>query len=146
MFNNYDNTIEGSQIQNDTDSTALDFEAEADALHKKTTERIPRFSRVFHWRPSGPGDPIPDSVQVAGSFTDWQRAAMTREAITNNWQIALHEIPGNKTHRYMLLVNGEPAYDKHCDGLAVPETFEEQQYQLITPRGPRVFLLFAQTK
>ena len=68
------------------------------------------------------------------------------DAATDSWQVVLHEIPGNQTHRYMLLVNGEPAFDKYCDGLAVPSSFEEQQYQLMTPRGPRVFLLFAQTK
>jgi hypothetical protein len=46
----------------------------------------------------------------------------------------------------MLIVNGEPASDKNCDGLAVPEGFDEQKYQLMTVRGPRIFLLFAQTK
>jgi hypothetical protein len=46
----------------------------------------------------------------------------------------------------MLLVNGEPAHDKNCDGLAVPQSAEEERYQLMTARGPRVFLLFAQTK
>jgi hypothetical protein len=146
MFNDYDNTIEGSPLQRDSVSPALDFAADAGALHKKTTERVPRFNRVFRWRASGPEVPIPDSVQVAGSFTDWQSVAMTRDAVTNTWQLTLREIPGNQTHRYMLLVNGEPEYDKHCDGLAVPEGFEEQQYQFMTPRGPRIFLLFSQTK
>jgi hypothetical protein len=46
----------------------------------------------------------------------------------------------------MLLVNGEPAQDKNCDGLATPQDPDEQRYQLMTARGPRVFLLFAQTK
>ena len=146
MFNDYDNTIEGSSLRYDSGSPALDFAAYAGALHKKKTERIPRFSRVFRWQPSGPEVPIPDSVQVAGSFTEWQGVAMTREAVTNTWQLTLHDIPGNQTHRYMLLVNEEPAYDKHCDGLAVPERFEEQQYQIVTQRGPRIFLLFSQTK
>src|SRR5271156_5597186 len=112
MFNDYDSTIEGSSLRYDSGSPALDFAADASALHKKTTERMPRFSRVFRWQPSGPEVPIPDSVQVAGSFTDWQGVAMTREAVTNTWQITLREIPANHTHRYMLLVDGEPAYDK----------------------------------
>ena len=146
MFNDYDNTIEGSSLRYDSDSPALDFAADAVALRKKTSERIPRFSRVFRWQPSGPVVPIPDSVQVAGSFTEWQGVAMKREAATKTWQLTLHDIPGNQTHRYMLLVNGEPAYDKHCDGLAVPEGFEEQPYQFMTPRGPRIFLLFSQSK
>jgi hypothetical protein len=46
----------------------------------------------------------------------------------------------------MLLVNGEPAYDKTCDGLAVPHGPEEERYQFMTDKGPRVFMLFAQTK
>ena len=71
---------------------------------------------------------------------------MKRDAVTNTWQLTVRGIPGNRTHRYMLLVNGEPAQDKNCDGLAVPEGFDEQRYQLMTARGPRVFLLFAQTK
>ena len=71
---------------------------------------------------------------------------MVRDAITNTWQLTLHGIPGNRTHRYMLLVDGEPIQDRNADGLVVPESFDEQQFQLMTPRGPRVFLLFAQTK
>ena len=47
---------------------------------------------------------------------------------------------------YMLLVDGQPAHDKNSDGLAVPHGPQEKQYQLITARGPRLFMLFAQTK
>ena len=46
----------------------------------------------------------------------------------------------------MLLVDGLPAQDKNCDGLAIPHGPQEQQYALTTPRGPRLFMLFAQTK
>jgi hypothetical protein len=46
----------------------------------------------------------------------------------------------------MLLVNGRPVKDQHSDGLAIPHTAEEKQYQLDTPRGPRVFMLASQTK
>lgn len=108
--------------------------------------RKPTFSKVFRWQPPDPHAAPPDSVEVVGSFTDWRKVPFTRDSVTSAWQLTLHEIPGNRTHRYMILVNGEPAQDKHADGLAVPQGFDEQQFQLMTPRGPRVFLLFGQTK
>jgi hypothetical protein len=46
----------------------------------------------------------------------------------------------------MLLVNGRPTPHQDSDGFAIPHTAEEKQYQLDTPRGPRVFMLFSQTK
>ena len=46
----------------------------------------------------------------------------------------------------MLLVDGKPTYDKSCDGLAVPHGVDEEKFQLATDKGPRVMMLFAQTK
>jgi len=46
----------------------------------------------------------------------------------------------------MLLVDGKPTYDKTCDGLAVPHGPDEERYQMPTDKGPRVMMLFAQTK
>ncbi len=46
----------------------------------------------------------------------------------------------------MLLVDGKPTYDKNCHGLAVPHGAEEEKYQVMTDKGPRVLMLFAQTK
>lgn len=71
---------------------------------------------------------------------------MQYDRATKAWHVTLDNIPGNRTHNYMLLVNGQPTADKFCDGLSVPHTDEEKQYQLITPRGPRVLMLFSQTK
>ena len=124
----------------------LDSACDLPARRKGTTEHGPTFSKIFRWQPSDPQAPTPTSVELAGSFTDWRVVALTRDAVTNTWQVTLHGISGNRTHRYMLLVNGEPTQDKNYDGLAVSEGFEEQQYQLMTTRGPRIFLLFAQTK
>ena len=104
------------------------------------------FSRIFRWQPSDNQAPLPDSVQVIGSFTGWRAMAMTRDAFAGTWQLTLHGIPGNRTHQYMLLVDGKPVPDRNSDGLATPQSVEEQQYQLMTARGPRIFLLFAQTK
>jgi hypothetical protein len=46
----------------------------------------------------------------------------------------------------MLLVDGQPAHDRNSDGLAVPHGPQEKHYQFMTSRGPRLFMLFAQTK
>jgi len=85
-------------------------------------------------------------VEIVGSFTGWQKTPMKYDRTNGIWQLTLENIPGNCTHNYMLLVNGRPTKDKHSDGLAVPHTEQEKQYQLETPRGPRVFMLFSQTK
>jgi hypothetical protein len=34
----------------------------------------------------------------------------------------------------------------HSDGLAIPQGSVEEQFALTTARGPRVFMLFSQTK
>jgi len=109
-------------------------------------KRPATFSKIFRWQPEPPGGPMPVRVEVAGTFNGWQRVALKRDQVSGVWQATLHDIPGNRTHNYMLLVNGKPVPDKHSDGLAVPHTAEEKQHQLQTPRGPRVFMLFSQTK
>jgi hypothetical protein len=109
-------------------------------------KRAPTFTKIFRWQPEPPGGPMPVLVEVAGTFNGWQRVALKRDRVSGVWTLTLHDIPGNRTHNYMLLVNGKPAHDKNADGLAVPHTAEEKQHQLLTPRGPRVFMLFSQTK
>jgi hypothetical protein len=125
---------------------SLDSPGGKAAVRKTASGHGSGFSKIFRWQPIDPHAPVPVTVQLAGSFTDWRALPMTRDAFTNMWQITLHDIPGNHTHRYMLLVDGTPAPDKMSDGLAAPQGTEEQKYQLMTPRGPRVFLLFARTK
>lgn len=109
-------------------------------------KRSPTFNKIFRWQPASPDDPLPTSVEVAGTFNGWQRAALKHDAASGAWQLALHDLPGNRTHNYMLFVDGKPAADKRADGLAVPHSAEEKQYALATPRGPRVFMLFSNTK
>ena len=104
------------------------------------------FSKVFRWQLDPPAGPMPVRVEVTGTFNGWQRVALKRDRVSGVWQLTLENIPGNRTHNYMLLVNGRPVPDKNADGLALPQTPEEQQHQLQTPRGPRVFVLFSQTK
>jgi hypothetical protein len=54
-----------------------------------------------------------------------------------------NNIESNRTHRYVIFVDGKPSYDKTCDGLVVPQSPDEARCQMVTPKGPRVMLLFA---
>ncbi len=104
------------------------------------------FSKVFRWKlPDGVTEE-PKLVQIVGSFSHWQPVEMQKDGKQGAWAVTLNQIPGNKTHHYMLLVDGKPTFDKTCDGLAVPHGMMEEQFQVETARGPRVMMLFAQTK
>jgi hypothetical protein len=116
------------------------------ALQAQSQDRALVYSKVFRWRLPDGQTQGPVSVEVVGSFTRWQKVPLMRDSVLDAWHVTLHHIPGNKTHHYMLLVNGKPAWDKDCDGLAVPHGPQEEQYQLETDKGPRVFMLFGQTK
>lgn len=104
------------------------------------------FTKVFRWRLTEALRPQPASVELAGTFTGWQRRPLNYDERTKSWELTLGDIPGHRTHRYVLLIDGLPEPDKNCDGLAVPEGEGEQWYQFMTARGPRVCLLFAQAK
>lgn len=118
--------------------------------HHSTGHAAPKkagtFTKIFRWQTDPPGGPQPVSVAVVGSFNGWHKTPLKFDRASGVWQVTLDDIPGNCTHSYMLLVNGKPARDKNSDGLAVPHTDEEKHYALATPRGPRVFMLFAQAK
>jgi len=116
------------------------------ALGRDSTERRQTYSKVFRRRLPDGQTHDPASVEVVGSFTHWQKVPLIRDGVLDAWHVTLHHIEGNRTHHYMLLVDGKPAYDRACDGLAVPHGYQEEQYQLMTDKGPRVFMLFAQTK
>jgi len=116
------------------------------AARSDAAPRGQTFSKIFRWRlPDGQTEP-PGTVEVVGSFTHWQKVALHRDSAMDAWHVALHHIQGNRTHHYMLLVDGKPTYDKTCDGLAVPHGPDEERYQMPTDKGPRVMMLFAQTK
>ena len=115
------------------------------AGHKPGAERKLVFSKAFRWRlPSGQTE-APAKVEVAGTFSDWKKVELKRD-VSGGWQIMLHNIPGNRTHHYMLFADGKPVKDDHSDGLAIPAGPAEEHAAIATPRGPRVFMLFAQTK
>ena len=103
------------------------------------------FNKIFRWQQEQPG-PMPVRVEITGTFNGWEKLPLKYDRASGVWQLAVENIPGNRTHNYMILVNGKPVSDKYCDGLAVPRTDEEKRVALETPRGPRVFMLFSQTK
>lgn len=109
-------------------------------------DRRQAFSKIFRWRLPDGQVKAPATVEVAGSFTHWQKVPLQRDGALDSWHVCLHHIQGNRTHHYMLLVDGKPTYDKACDGLAVPHGPDEEKYQVMTDKGPRVLMLFAQIK
>ena len=106
----------------------------------------PTFSKIFRWQPETPGGPMPVRVEVTGTFNAWQRVALKWDRVSGVWQVTVENIPGNRTHNYMILVNGRPVADKNADGMAIPHTAEEKAHAFTTARGPRVFMLASNTK
>ena len=104
------------------------------------------FTKIFRWRVPAGFEPAPKTVEVVGSFTHWEKVPLKREVEHGIWTVTLSDIPFNRTHHYMLLADGKPVRDEHADGMAVPHGPEEEKYQLVTPRGGRVFMLYSQTK
>jgi hypothetical protein len=114
-------------------------------VRRDSGERKQTFSKVFRWRLADGQTHTPTKVEVVGSFTKWEPVALTRDSAMDAWHVTLHHLQNNRTHHYMLLIDGKPTYDKACDGLAVPHG-EEERFQVMTDKGPRVMMLFAQTK
>ena len=102
------------------------------------------FSKIFRWQPKEQTE-TPAKVEVAGTFSNWTKLPLSRE-LTGSWHLTVHQISGNRTHHYMLLVDDKPVQDRNCDGLAIPQGGLEEQFAITTLRGPRVLMLFAQTK
>jgi len=104
------------------------------------------FTKVFRWPVPAEQTPQPTTVEVVGSFSGWRKVPLSYDPPSRTWRIILNNIEGNRTHRYVILVDGKPSYDKTCDGLTTPRTREEAKWQITTPKGPRIMLLFGQTK
>ena len=110
------------------------------------SERRQSYTKIFRWRLPDGQTQAPVKVEIAGTFTSWAKLPLKRDSVTDAWHITLHHLQCARTHHYMLLVDGQPVRDKHCDGLAVPHGPQEERFQLMTDRGPRVLMLFAQSK
>ena len=140
MFQDSDNTPGRKPAQEPV------FPAIPARLRVPKSDRPQTFTKVFRWRLPAGQTPEPAAVEVVGTFTKWQKVPMVRDDAQPIWQVTLHDVMCNRTHHYMLLVDGKPVRDEHCDGQAIPRNAQEAQYQLMTPRGPRVLMLFAQAK
>jgi hypothetical protein len=129
-----------------TRTSAARITSAVPALPAGKREQRTGFTKVFRWPVLADQTPKPTTVEVAGSFSGWRKVPLSYDPPTRTWQIALNNIEGNRTHRYVMLVDGKPSYDKTCDGLTTPQTPEEAKWQIPTPKGSRVMLLFGQTK
>lgn len=122
---------------------------ERDASHQPENHRQnnkPVFSKVFRYRLPEGKTHEPKRVEVAGTFNHWQKVPLIHNGKLDGWHVTIHHIPGNRTHHYMLLIDGEAALDNACDGLAAPHGPVEKEFVLNTEKGPRVLMFFAQTK
>ncbi len=115
-------------------------------LHYGRREGQQTYTRWIRWPVPAGLEPTPTSVEVVGSFTDWHRLPLVYDPATRSWNAAVQDIVANRTHRYVILVDGKPSYDSTCDGLTLPQEQEERRYQIQTGKGPRVMLMFGQTK
>jgi hypothetical protein len=109
-------------------------------------ERKLTFTKIFRWRLPDGQKQEPAKVEIAGTFTNWQKVPLIHDKVRGGWHLTQHHVQGNRTHHYMLFADGEPVTDAHCDGMAIPTGAHEQLFAILTPRGPRVCMLFAQTK
>jgi hypothetical protein len=109
-------------------------------------ERKLTFTKIFRWRLPDGETQEPATVEIAGTFTNWEKVPLIHDKVRGGWHATFHHVQGNRTHHYMLLADGQPVQDKHCDGLAVPNGAQELRFAMATARGPRVFMLFSQTK
>jgi hypothetical protein len=110
------------------------------------TEQRTGFTKVFRWPVPADQTPPPTTVEVVGTFSGWRKVPLIFDSPTRTWQLVVNNIEGNRTHHYVILVDGQPSYDKTSDGLVAPQTSDEARWGIATPRGPRVMLLFSQTK
>lgn len=123
-----------------------EFRSEQSRPQRRSRPQGQTFTKIFRWTLPAGQTQEPNSVEVVGSFSQWKPVSLVHDSRVGSWHAAVHHIPGNRTHHYMYLVDGEPWMDRDCDGLAVPHGPDEERYALETSKGPRVFMLFAQTK
>jgi hypothetical protein len=120
--------------------------AGANGLMPGRADRKQTFAKIFRWHLPVGQKQEPVVVEIVGTFTHWQKVPLMHDSVCGGWHVTLDQLTSNRTHHYMLLADGQPVPDPNCDGLAIPRGPVEEQFALATARGPRVFMLFAQTK
>ena len=138
----------GRKSSKSTQAVRPSFPTSTSASSPRRRHEDPRdiYPRVFRWKPCEKFPHAPMRVEIVGSFTRWQTVSLTHDPVQNTWSITIDGIPGKRTHHYMLLIDGKPVFDPASDGFALPQGFDEEQYALQTDKGPRVLMLFSQTK
>ena len=120
--------------------------AGAKPLVQPHAERKLTFTKIFRWVLPDGQTQEPATVEIVGTFTNWEKKPLIYDRAMRTWHLMLQNIQGNRTHHYMLLADGKPVEDRHSDGTAIPNGAKELQFAIATARGPRVFMLFSQTK
>src|SRR5689334_2360572 len=129
------NSIEGrSRTMTRTSETGSTPTVPASPESGKREQRF-GYSKVFRWPVPAEQTPQPTTVEVVGTFSGWRKVPLSYDRPTRTWQVMLNDIEGNRTHRYVILVDGKPSYDKTCDGLVAPQTPDEAKWGIQTPRG-----------
>jgi hypothetical protein len=145
MFQNMFNVSRLKQTQK-INAGFLKVPTAATGSVQNSAGRKATFTKVFRWHLPDGQTQEPATVEIAGTFTNWQKVPLLHDSVQGGWHLTLHHLASNRTHHYMLMADGQPVRDKHCDGLAIPHGPQEEQFAMATARGPRVFMLFAQTK
>ena len=111
--------------------------AGAKGLVPGPVERKQTFTKIFRWHLPDGQKQEPATVEVAGTFTNWQKVPLVHDRVRGGWQVTLEQLAGNRTHHYMLLADGKPVQRQHCDGLAIPRGAQELQYRHWPPPAAR---------
>src|ERR1035441_8843280 len=61
------------------------------------------YSKVFRWRPPKGQTPAPAAVEVAGTFTGWQKVPLMRDGVLDAAALTGHHLQCRRTHHYILL-------------------------------------------
>ena len=119
MFQNFGSFWGGQPPQQD-EPTVAEPVPDAASLKVNSKGRKPTFTKIFRWRLPDGQTRAPAAVEIVGTFTGWQKVPLIPDGMLGAWQVTIPQIQSNRTHHYMLLVDGKPVYDKDCDGVAVP--------------------------
>ena len=146
MFRNLFRRPAPPPVRHPSKATPLILEKDSGVQPRQGGPPKPAFSKVFRYRLPEGQTTEPQRVEVAGSFTHWQKIPLLHCGKLDGWHTTIHHIPGNRIHHYMLLVDDKPVLDHASDGLAIPRDATEEQFALSTEKGPRVLMLFAQAR
>ena len=65
-------------------------------LEQNTSERKAVYTKIFRWCPPDGQTQTPGTVEVAGTFTHWQKVPLIHDSAVGSWHVTLHHIPGTR--------------------------------------------------